>query len=108
MGKKYVTTARLQGESAARIMVTELVPNIAPTIIIQATLSLAAAILMTATLSFLGLGAQPPSPDWGLAINANRDYVESAWWTVLFPAAAVASLVVATHLIADNLKEVWS
>ena len=64
---------------------------------------------MTATLSFLGLGAQPPSPDWGLAINDNRAFIESAWWTVMFPAAAVASLVVATHLIADNLKEVvWS
>ncbi len=108
MGKKYVTTARLQGESALRIMATELVPNVLPTIIIQATLSLAAAILMTATLSFLGLGAQPPSPDWGLAINDNRVFIESAWWTVVFPAAAVASLVVATHLIADNLKEVWS
>ncbi len=109
MGKKYVTTAKVQGESAFRIMATELVPNVAPTIIIQATLSLAAAILMTATLSFLGLGAQPPSPDWGLAINDNRVFIESAWWTVVFPAAAVASLVVATHLIADNLKEmVWS
>jgi peptide/nickel transport system permease protein len=108
MGKKYVTTARVQGESALRIMVTELVPNVAPTIIIQATLSLAAAILMTATLSFLGLGQQPPSPDWGLAINDNRVYLESAWWTVVFPAAAVGSLVVATHLIADNLKEAWS
>jgi peptide/nickel transport system permease protein len=108
MSKKYVTTARVQGESALRIMVTELVPNVAPTIIIQATLSLAAAILMTATLSFLGLGQQPPSPDWGLAINDNRVYLESAWWTVVFPAAAVGSLVVATHLIADNLKEAWS
>ncbi len=108
MGKKYVTAAKVQGESALRIMATELVPNVAPTIIIQATLSLAAAILMTATLSFLGLGAQPPSPDWGLAINDNRAFIESAWWTVLFPAAAVASLVVAAHLIADNLKEAWS
>jgi peptide/nickel transport system permease protein len=108
MGKKYVTTARIQGESAVRIMAAELVPNVAPTIIIQATLSLASAILMTATLSFLGLGQQPPSPDWGLAINANRAYIESAWWTVVFPAGAVATLVVATHLIADNLKEVWS
>jgi peptide/nickel transport system permease protein len=108
MGKKYVTTAKVQGESAPRIMATELVPNVLPTIIIQATLSLAAAILMTATLSFLGLGQQPPSPDWGLAISDNRVYLESAWWTVVFPAAAVASLVVATHLIADNLKEVWS
>jgi peptide/nickel transport system permease protein len=108
MGKKYVTTARVQGESAIRIMAAELVPNVAPTIIIQATLSLSSAILMTATLSFLGLGSQPPSPDWGLAINENRIYLESAWWTLLFPALAVASLVVATQLIADNIKEVWS
>jgi peptide/nickel transport system permease protein len=108
MGKKYVTTARVQGESSIRIMATELAPNVMPTIIIQATLSLSAAILMTATLSFLGLGSQPPSADWGLAINENRIYIESAWWTLLFPALAVASLVVATQLIADNLKEVWS
>jgi peptide/nickel transport system permease protein len=108
MGKKYVTTARLQGESALRIMATELVPNVLPTIIIQATLSLASAILMTATLSFLGLGQQPPSPDWGLAINQNLDFIETAWWTVIFPALAVASLVVAVQLIADNIKETWS
>jgi peptide/nickel transport system permease protein len=108
MGKKYVTTARVQGESAIRIMALELVPNVWPTILIQATLSLASAILLSATLSFLGLGIQPPSADWGLAINQNRVYLESAWWTVAFPAAAVASLVVAVHLIADNLKEVWS
>jgi peptide/nickel transport system permease protein len=108
MGKKYVTTAKVQGESAIRIMARELVPNVLPTIVIQATLSLAAAILMTATLSFLGLGAQPPSPDWGLAINQNRVYLESAWWTAVFPALAVGSLVVAAQLIADNIKEVWS
>ncbi|MGH3245087.1 MAG: ABC transporter permease [Trebonia sp.] len=108
MGKKYVTSARLQGESSLRIMATELVPNAAPTIIIQATLSLSSAVLMTATLSFLGLGQQPPSPDWGLAINQNIDYIETAWWTVIFPALAVASLVVAVQLIADNIKETWS
>jgi peptide/nickel transport system permease protein len=108
MGKKYVTTAKVQGESAPRIMARELVPNVLPTIVIQATLSLAAAILMTATLSFLGLGVQPPSPDWGLAINENRVYLESAWWSAVFPALAVGSLVVATQLVADNLKEVWS
>jgi peptide/nickel transport system permease protein len=108
MGKKYVTRARLQGESDLRIMSAELVPNILPTIIIQATLSLSSAILMTATLSFLGLGQQPPSPDWGLAINQNIAYIETAWWTVIFPALAVASLVVAVQLIADNVKETWS
>jgi peptide/nickel transport system permease protein len=108
MGKKYVTTARIQGESALRIMAAELVPNVLPTIVIQATLSLSSAILMTATLSFLGLGQQPPSPDWGLAINQNIDYIETAWWTVIFPALAVASLVVAIQLIADNIKETSS
>lgn len=108
MGRKYVTTARLQGESAVRIMAFELVPNVAPTIIIQATLSVSSAILMTATLSFLGLGQQPPSPDWGLQINENVSYIETAWWTVIFPALAVASLVVAIQLIADNIKETWS
>ena len=107
MGKKYVTTARLQGESAIRIMAAELVPNVSPTIIIQATLSLSSAILITATLSFLGLGQQPPSPDWGLQINQNVAYLETAWWTVAFPALAVASLVVAIQLIADNIKETW-
>jgi peptide/nickel transport system permease protein len=107
MGKSYVTTARTQGESSVRIMARELVPNVMPVIIIQFTLSLASAILMTAALSFLGLGQQPPSPDWGLAINTNLAYVETAWWSVLFPALAVASLVVAVQLIADNLKEVY-
>jgi peptide/nickel transport system permease protein len=106
MGKDYVTSARMQGESRLRIMARELVPNVWPTILIQVTLSLAAAILMTATLSFLGFGAQPPSPDWGLQINDNLIYIEQQWWTVLFPALAVASLVVAVQLIADNLKEV--
>jgi peptide/nickel transport system permease protein len=107
MGKSYVTTARTQGESPVRIMARELVPNVMPVIIIQFTLSLASAILMTAALSFLGLGQQPPSPDWGLAINSNLSYVETAWWSVLFPALAVASLVVAVQLIADNLKEIY-
>ena len=106
MGKGYVTSARLQGESRLRIMALELVPNVWPTVPIQITLSLASAILMTATLSFLGFGAQPPSPDWGLQINANLVYIEQQWWTVLFPALAVASLVVAVQLIADNIKEV--
>lgn len=107
MGKSYVPTATLQGERAWRIMLVELVPNVLPTIVIQATLSLAAAVFVTASLSFLGLGAEPPSPDWGLQINENRIYLQSAPWTVFFPALAVATLVVAVHLIADNVKEVW-
>ncbi len=106
MGKGYVTSARLQRESALRIMSRELLPNIWPTLLIQTTLSLSSAILMTATLSFLGLGAQPPSSDWGLSINTDLLYIQHDWWTVLFPALAVASLVVSVQLIADNIKEV--
>ncbi|MCI0159403.1 ABC transporter permease [Leifsonia shinshuensis] len=106
MGKQYVTSAKLQRESTVRILFRELLPNIFPTILIQATLSLAAAIFISSSLSFLGLASAPPSPDWGLAISDNRAYLQSAGWTVLFPAAAIASLVVAVHLIADNLKEV--
>ena len=106
MGKDYVTSARLQRESRWRTMLLELVPNVWPTLLVQITLSLASAILMTATLSFLGLGARPPSADWGLAINTNMIFIQQQWWTVLFPALAVASLVVSVQLIADNLKEV--
>ncbi|GGF22333.1 ABC transporter permease [Subtercola lobariae] len=106
MGKSYVTAAKLQGEKDSRILFRELLPNILPTLVIQATLSLAAAVFITASLSFLGLGEQPPSADWGLAINENRIYLQTAWWTVVFPAIGVASLVVAANLIADNIREV--
>jgi peptide/nickel transport system permease protein len=107
MGKTYVQSARLQGESDLRAMTTELLPNILPTFVIQAILSLGAAIFITASLSFLGLGAQPPAADWGLDINENRVYLQAAWWTVVFPAVGVASIVVAANLIADNVKEVF-
>lgn len=107
MGKNYVQSAQLQQERTWRILLGELVPNVFPTILVQATLSIAAAVFLSAALSFLGLGTHPPSPDWGLQINENRIYLQSAWWTVVFPAAAVASFVVAVHLISDNVKEVW-
>ncbi|BDZ51320.1 peptide ABC transporter permease [Frondihabitans sucicola] len=106
MGKSYVTAAKLQGERDVRILFRELLPNVLPNLVIQATLSLAAAVFITASLSFLGLGSQPPSADWGLAINENRVYLQTAWWTVVFPAVGVASLVVAANLIADNIREV--
>ncbi|MGG7463022.1 ABC transporter permease [Plantibacter sp. YIM 135347] len=107
MGKQYVTSAKMQRESSVRILFRELLPNIVPVIIVQATLSLGAAIFISSSLSFLGLAAAPPSPDWGLAINENRIYLQTAWWTLVFPALGIASLVVAVNLIADNLKEVF-
>lgn len=104
--KQYVDAARLQGERAASIMFREILPNVMPTIVVEATLRLGYAIFVDAGLAFLGLGPQPPSPDWGLAVTQNLTLIQDAWWTVLFPACAIGSLVVAVNLIADNLREV--
>ncbi len=107
MGKQYVPSVRLQGERPGRLIVRELLPNVWPQILVQATLSIAGAIFISSSLSFLGLASAPPSPDWGLAVNENRAYLQTAWWTLAFPTLAIASLVVSLNLIADNLKEVF-
>lgn len=107
MGKGYITTARMQGESTPRILTRELLPNIWPQVLVQATLSLGAAVFVASSLSFLGLAAAPPSPDWGLAVSENRAYLQGAWWTLVFPCLAIASLVVSVNLVGDNLKEVF-
>lgn len=107
-GKQYVESARSQGESTWRILFVELLPNIAPTLIVEATIRLGFAVFASAGLSFLGLGAQPPSPDWGLVVSQNRIFIQTAWWSVTFPALAIMTLVVAVNLIADNLREVLS
>ncbi len=106
MGKDYVTSAQLQGERTAWILRRELLPNVWPQVAVQAALSVGAAVFIASSLSFLGLAAAPPSPDWGLAVNENRAYLQGAWWTLVFPTLAIASLVVSVNLLADNLKEV--
>ncbi|ADP79396.1 ABC transporter permease [Pseudofrankia inefficax] len=103
---QYVEAARLQGERGLWIMFREILPNITPTIVIDASVRLGHAIFIDAGLSFLGLGAQPPSPDWGLAVTQNLTLLQNAWWTVAFPACAIGSLVAAVNLVADNLREV--
>ena len=104
----YVTAARLRGARAPYIMFVEILPNIVGPIVVEATVRLGYAIFAIATLTFLGFGVQPPSPDWGLQISENYSLLLSGtdWWTVLFPALAIASLVVATNLIADALAQV--
>ncbi|MGC0363861.1 peptide/nickel transport system permease protein [Rhodococcus sp. 27YEA15] len=106
MGKQYVEAARTQGESTTRILFGELLPNVTPALVVEGTIRLGYAIFVSAGLSFLNLGAQPPSPDWGLVVSQNRIYIQNAWWSVAFPALAIISLAVAVNLIADNLKEV--
>ena len=103
-GLDYVLTARLRLESALHIMFVEILPNIVPSILVEATVRLGYAIFAVATLSFLGFGIAPPSPDWGLSVAANYGLIGGGfWWTVLFDAGAIASLVIGFNLFSDGL-----
>ena len=102
--REYVSAARLRGERGPRIMVIEILPNITGPIMVEGTIRLGYAIFAATTLAFLGLEIQDPSPDWGLAIANGRAYLQVAWWMVLFPATALATLVVGVNLVADGLR----
>jgi peptide/nickel transport system permease protein len=104
--REYVSAARLRGERGLYIMFAEILPNITAVVLVETTIRLAYAIFTAATLSFLGLGLQEPSPDWGLQIADGRNYLSVAWWVVMFPAFALATLVVGVNLLADGLKRV--
>jgi peptide/nickel transport system permease protein len=104
-GREYVEAARLRGDSAPYIMVAEILPNVSAVVVAETTTRLAAAIFAATTLSFLGLGIQQPSPDWGLSVALGRVFLQTAPWIVLFPALALATLVVATTTVADALRE---
>jgi peptide/nickel transport system permease protein len=102
----YVQAAKLRGERPPYIMLAEILPNVTGPIIVEATVRLGYAVFAVATLSFVGYGPQPPSPDWGLQIADQYADVTLAWWAVVFPALAIASLVVAINLIADTVQQV--
>jgi len=102
----YVQAARLRGERAPYIMFAEILPNVTGPIIVEGTVRLGYAVFTVATLAFLGYGPQPPSPDWGLQIAEQYADISLAWWAVIFPALAIASLVVAINLIADSVQQV--
>ena len=103
-GLDYVAAAQLRGDSALWIMFREILPNVTGPILVEMTVRLGYAIFTTATLSFLGVGLQPPSPDWGLAISQSYGLMTGGyWWTVVFDALAIATLVVAVNLVADSL-----
>ena len=98
----YVAAARLRGERSPYIMFVEILPNVLQPILVEFTVRLGYAIFAVATLSFLGFGIQPPSPDWGGDISVNYGVITAGfWWETLFPALAIASLVVAVNLVAD-------
>jgi peptide/nickel transport system permease protein len=102
----YVEAARAVGTSDTWMIIRHILPNIMPPIIVQATISLAFAILAEAGLSFLGLGTQPPDASWGLMIQASRDYLDVAPWTALVPGAAVAVTVLGLNMFGDVLRDI--
>ncbi|MFN0155034.1 MAG: ABC transporter permease [Gaiella sp.] len=103
----YVQAARLRGERAPYIMFAEILPNVMSPIVVEFTVRLGYAIFTVASLTFIGLGVAPPSPDWAAQINEYWTLVDPYWWMTLFPALAIASLVVAINLVADTVREVY-
>jgi peptide/nickel transport system permease protein len=104
-GEEFVQAARARGEGAAYILGAEILPNAWPPIIVEASLRVTFAILLGAALSFLGLGAQPPSSDWGLMIGEARAFVDSAPWVAIAPGLAMCVTVVGINLLGDGLRE---
>ena len=103
--KDYVTAARLNGAGTLRLMFVTVLPNCMAPLIVQATLGFSTAILDTAALGFLGLGAQPPTPDWGTMLADSLQFMQRAWWVVTFPGAAILVTVLACNLLGDGLRD---
>jgi peptide/nickel transport system permease protein len=103
--RDFVLAARTMGASRARLMFRTLLPNVAPILLVQATLDVGYVMLSTAGLSFLGLGAQPPAPEWGSTILASLPYQPDAWWYAAFPGLALAITALGFNLVGDDLRD---
>lgn len=103
----YVQAARLRGERSPYIMFSEILPNVLSPVVVEFTVRLGYAIFAVASLTFIGFGVQPPSPDWAAQINQYWTLIDPYWWMTLFPALAIASLVVSVNLVADGIREVY-
>jgi peptide/nickel transport system permease protein len=105
---EYVSAAHLRNEKTPYILFAEILPNVMGPIVVEFTVRLGYAVFVVATLSFLGLGVQPPSPDWGLQVFEHYGLISGGfWWPVLFPAAAIAILVIGVNLMADGLTQAF-
>jgi peptide/nickel transport system permease protein len=102
----YVSAARSRGEGPGWIVLAEILPNVAAPIIVEATIRVAFAIMTLATLSFLGLGAQPPSPEWGLMISEGREHMFRSPWPIIVPGGAIALVAIGFNLLGDGLRDV--
>lgn len=103
--RDYVTASRLAGASPLRLMFKVILPNCMAPLIVQATLSFSNAILDAAALGFLGMGAQPPAPEWGTMLAEAREFILRAWWVVTFPGLAILVTVLAINLMGDGLRD---
>jgi dipeptide transport system permease protein len=103
--KDYVTASRVAGAGRLRLMFITVLPNCMAPLIVQATLSFSNAILDAAALGFLGMGAQPPTPEWGTMLADARDLILRAWWTVTFPGLAILIAVLAFNVMGDGLRD---
>jgi peptide/nickel transport system permease protein len=105
---EYVAAARLRNERTPYILFAEILPNVAGPVLVEFTVRLGYAIFTLATLSFIGLGIQPPAPDWGLQIFQHYGLISGGyWWPVLFPAGAIASLVIGVNLLSDGISQAF-
>ncbi len=103
----FIEAAKLRGESTPYILFREILPSVLPALTVEAALRFSYAIFLTASLGFLGLGVQPPSPDWGRMVNEARIGFERTPWALWFPAGAIAVLVIGVNLLADGLRRVF-
>ncbi len=103
--EEYIEAARALGNPHRRIVWRHIFPNIVPPILVQATLATAAAIIAEASLSFLGLGQQPPNPSWGSMLNIAKNFISQAPWMALWPGAAIFALVLSLNLFGDGLRD---
>ncbi|HKO24207.1 MAG TPA: ABC transporter permease, partial [Chloroflexota bacterium] len=105
VGREFIAAARLRGERGPSIMLRELVPNLLGVLAVEGSIRIGYAIFLIASLGFLGVGVQPPTPDWGVMVSEAQDYATQAPWMVIFPALAISSLVVGVNLVSDGVKQ---
>lgn len=103
----FVLASRAIGQSDLNIIIKHILPNIWGSVIVLATIRVAGAILIGAALGFIGLGAQPPTPEWGALLNEARRYLRTAWWFMLFPGAILAITILSINTLGDSLRDIF-
>jgi peptide/nickel transport system permease protein len=102
----YVEAARVIGVPVRILLIRHILPNVVAPIIVAATLGMGGAVLAAAALSFIGLGSQPPTPEWGRMLSEGRDYLRDAWWISTFPGIAIMLMVLGVNMLGDGLRDV--